>query len=230
LNQVLAALPAGERQEFIEACSSVALRAGAVLLEPGQEIDKVYFPTRGVISLVAPLSVSTIVEVAAIGNEGIVGVPLASVGPFLVRAIAVIASACIRIDASVFAEWYERNRNLRLLVDGYAQVLFGQVAQTAACNRLHSSEERLSRWLLMARDRVGADDFVVTQELLRQMLGARRSTVSVSAGILQRAGIIRYPRGHLTIVDHVALERVTCECYEAIRSEVARVGRPVPPR
>jgi Crp-like helix-turn-helix domain len=108
-------------------------------------------------------------------------------------------------------------------VQSYTQALFGQISQAAACNRLHSSEERLSRWLLMSHDRVGADEFMITQEFLGQMLAARRSTVSVSAGILQRAGLIRYVRGHVTIVDREGLEAVSCECYSVIKSELERV-------
>jgi hypothetical protein len=116
------------------------------------------------------------------------------------------------------------------LVDKYTQALFGQISQAAACNRLHSSEERLSRWLLMSHDRVGSDQFMITQEFLGQMLGARRSTVSVSAGILQRAGLIRYVRGHVTIVDRAGLEAVSCECYSVIRNELERVVDPSPQR
>ena len=111
-------------------------------------------------------------------------------------------------------------------MERYTQALFGQISQAAACNRLHSSEERLSRWLLMSHDRVGADEFMITQEFLGQMLGARRSTVSVSAGILQRAGLIRYVRGHVTIVDRAGLEAVSCECYAVIRHELDRVVSP----
>jgi CRP-like cAMP-binding protein len=117
-----------------------------------------------------------------------------------------------------------------VLVDRYMLALFAQISQAAACNRCHSSEERLSRWLLMSHDRIGSKQFMITQEFLGQMLGVRRSTVSVSAGILQRAGLIRYVRGHVTIVDRDGLEAVSCECYSVIRTELERVvlGSPRP--
>ena len=195
-----------------------------MLFEPGRPIDAVHFPTDGVISLVTPLHDGAIVEVATIGNEGIVGVPLVPVGGLAVRAITQVAGHGVRVDAAVFLDWVDRSQTLRDLVDRYTQALFGQIAQAAACNRLHSSEERLSRWLLMSQDRVGASQFMITQEFLGQMLGARRSTVSVSAGILQRAGLISYSRGHVTIIDREGLEAVSCECYGVIKAELDRVA------
>jgi len=112
------------------------------------------------------------------------------------------------------------------LVEHYLMALFGQISQAAACNRLHSNEERLSRWLLMSHDRVGTDRFLITQEFLGQMLGSRRATVTLSAGLLQRAGLIRYQRGHVEIVDRPGLEGASCECYRVIRAELDRVGTP----
>jgi CRP-like cAMP-binding protein len=230
-NRILAALPVVERLQLLEAASSVTLEVRTVLFEPGGPIDAVYFPTDGVISLVTPLYGGAVVEVATIGNEGIVGVPLVlPVGGFAVRAITQVAGHGLRLEAGVFVEWLGHSRAFQTLVERYTQALFGQIAQAAACNRLHSSEERLSRWLLMSHDRVEADDFMITQELLGQMLGARRSTVSVSAGILQRAGLIRYTRGHVTIVDRDGLESVSCECYAVIKRELDGVSlRPLHP-
>jgi hypothetical protein len=167
-----------------------------------------------------------VVEVATIGNEGVVGVPLVQpLTGFAVRAITQVAGHGLRLEASIFTELVASSRPFQALIDRYTQALFGQIAQAAACNRLHSSEERLSRWLLMSRDRVEADEFMITQDFLAQMLGARRSTVSVSAGILQRAGLIRYSRGHVTIVDRVGLQAVSCECYAVINAELDRVSR-----
>lgn len=222
-NRILTALPAAERRQVSEAATNVTLDVRTVLFEPGGPIEAVYFPTDGVVSLVTPLQDGDIVEVATIGNEGIVGVPLVPLGGLAVRAISQVAGHGLRLDASVFLEWVECSRAFETLVERYTQALFGQIAQAAACNRLHSSEERLSRWLLMSQDRVGSDSFMITQEFLGQMLGARRSTVSVSAGILQRAGLIRYTRGHVTIVDREALEAVSCECYAVIKTELDRV-------
>jgi len=222
-SRILAALPVAERQRLLEAASDVTLDVRTVLFEPGGPIEAIHFPTGGVISLVTPLNDGSIVEVATIGNEGIVGVPLVPLGSLAVRAITQVAGHGVRVDAAVFLEWFERSRAFQALVDRYTQALFGQIAQAAACNRLHSSEERLSRWLLMSHDRVESDHFMITQEFLGQMLGARRSTVSVSAGILQRAGLISYKRGHVTIADREGLEAVSCECYAVIKAELDRV-------
>jgi CRP-like cAMP-binding protein len=221
-NRILTALPDAERVQFSEAASNVTLDARTVLFEPGRSIDAVYFPTDGVISLVTLLHDGAIVEVATIGNEGIVGVPLVPLGALAVRAIPQVASRGLRVDAAVFTEWFERSHTFQTLVDRYTQALFGQIAQAAACNRYHSSKERLSRWLLMSQDRVGCNHFLITQEFLGQMLGTQRSTVSVSAGLLQRDGLIRYTRGHVTIVDREALEAVSCECYAVIKAELDR--------
>jgi CRP-like cAMP-binding protein len=227
-NRILTALPALERQELFGLVRNVTLPVKTVLFEPGTPIQALYFPTDGVISLVTPLQDGAIVEVATIGNEGIVGVPVVPLGGLAVRAISQVAGHSLRMDAIAFLTLFERSSAFQSLVDKYTQALFGQISQAAACNRLHSSEERLSRWLLMSHDRVGSDQFMITQEFLGQMLGARRSTVSVSAGILQRAGLIRYVRGHVTIVDRAGLEAVSCECYSVIRSELERVVSPAP--
>jgi CRP-like cAMP-binding protein len=231
-NRIVAALPLPERQHLLEAMTNVTLNVRTVLFEPGGVVDAVYFPTDGVISLVTPMHTGAIVEVATVGNEGVVGIPLVQpLTGFAVRAITQVAGHGLRLEASVFAEWVARSRTFQTLIDRYTQALFGQIAQAAACNRLHSSEERLSRWLLMSRDRVESDHFEITQEFLAQMLGARRSTVSVSAGILQRAGLIRYSRGRVTIVDRKGLEAVSCECYGVIRAELDGVSRtPLPPQ
>jgi len=228
-NRILTALPSSDRRELFSVVRSVTLPVKTVLFEPGAPIEALYFPVDGVISLVTPLHDGAIVEVATIGNEGIVGVPPVPLGGLPVRAISQVAGHSLRMEAAAFLSLFGRSRAFQSLVDKYTQALFGQISQAAACNRLHSSEERLSRWLLMRHDRVGADQFMITQEFLGQMLGARRSTVSVSAGILQRAGLIRYVRGHVTIVDRAGLEAVSCECYSVIRTELERVVDPAAP-
>jgi CRP-like cAMP-binding protein len=225
-NRILTALPSSEREELFGLVRNITLPVKTVLSEPGAAIDALYFPLNGVISLVTPLHDGAIVEVATIGNEGIVGVPVVPLSGLAVRAISQVAGHSLRIEATEFLSLFNRSSAFQSLVDRYTQALFGQISQAAACNRLHSSEERLSRWLLMSHDRVGADEFMITQEFLGQMLGARRSTVSVSAGILQRAGLIRYVRGHVTIVDRAGLEAVSCECYSVIRHELERVVSP----
>src|SRR5450631_578193 len=174
-NRILRGLPAEERDQLAGLFHHVSLPAKTVLFEPGQVICAVHFPLDGVISLVTPLGEGAIVEVATIGNEGIVGVPLVAGGSLAVRAIAQVGGHALRMDADAFMAELDRLPGFRRLVRRYIQALFGQISQAAACNRLHSNEERLSRWLLMSHDRVGTDTFPITHEFLGQMLGSRRA-------------------------------------------------------
>src|SRR3984957_6387227 len=222
-NAILNALPAADRDRLTAGMTLLPLKIKTILFDAGEVIQHVYFPISGVISLVTPLEEGSIVEVATIGNEGIVGIPIQPNGSLAVRAISQGAGPVLRMDAGTFLAESETNGPLRKVVRNYTLALFGQISQAAACNRLHSSEERLSRWLLMSRDRVGRDDFGITHDFLGQMLGSRRATVSLSAGLLQAAGLIRYVRGHVTIVDRAGLEAVSCECYGVIRTELERV-------
>jgi CRP-like cAMP-binding protein len=219
-NRLLDALPAAESQRLVRSLDRVFLDLKAVLFEPGHSIEFVYFPRSCVVSLVTPLQDGAIVEVATVGNEGIVGVPLVLGRSPVVRAVCSVAGWADSMDASAFLDEIERDGPLRELVHDYLQVLFGQISQAAACNRLHSSEERLSRWLLMSADRVGTDEFAITHKFLSQMLGSRRATVTKSAGILQAAGLVTYRRGQVRIVDRAGLEAVACECYGVIEAEL----------
>jgi cAMP-binding proteins - catabolite gene activator and regulatory subunit of cAMP-dependent protein kinases len=229
-NRILRALPDDEREVLTALLRPTVVPVRTVIFEPGERIRSVHFPIDGVISLVTPLADGNIVEVATIGNEGIVGVPLESAGSLLVRAISQVAGRTLQMDAQRFVAELEHLPVFRGLVRRYVQALFGQVSQAAACNRLHSNEERLSRWLLMSRDRVGDDTFRITHEFLAQMLGSRRATVTLSAGLLQSAGLIRYHRGRVTIVDRDGLEGVSCECYGIIKRVMDQVvARPVEP-
>jgi len=223
VNRILEALPAEERLRLAGQLTPVELPIKTVLFEPGQEIEAVYFPVDGVVSLVTALDDGAIVEVATVGNEGIVGVPLLSGGSLAVRAISQVPGRALRMKADAFLAELDRNGPLSKVVRRYLQALFGQISQAAACNRLHSNEERLSRWLLMSHDRVGVDEFAITHEFLGQMLGSRRATVTLSAGILQAAGLIRYHRGQVTVIDRPGLEAVSCECYGVIKDELDRV-------
>jgi hypothetical protein len=219
-NRLLDALPMGEGRRLRRSLSSVFLDVDTVLFEPGEPIGFVDFPRNCVVSLVTPFQDGTSVEVATIGNEGIVGVPVRPGGALAFRAISSVAGWVDRMDAATFVDEVEADRHLQELVNDYVRVFFGEIAQAAACNRLHSNEERLSRWLLMTRDRVGADEFAITHELLGQILGSRRATVSLSAESLRAAGLIRYHRGRVSIVDRVGLEAVACECYRTITTEL----------
>jgi CRP-like cAMP-binding protein len=222
-NRILACLPAEDRARLMAKLSPVFLRVKTVLFEPGQLVDAVYFPLDGVISLVTPLEDGAIVEVATVGNEGVVGVPLIFGGTLAVRAISQVAGRCLTMSAEALLEAMRASTPITQLVQTYVLALFGQISQAAACNRLHTNEERLSRWLLMSHDRIGSDKFLITQEFLAQMLGSRRATVTLSAGILQKAGLIHYHRGHVEIVDRAGLENVSCECYRVIKTELDKV-------
>ncbi|MGA9113916.1 MAG: Crp/Fnr family transcriptional regulator [Candidatus Dormiibacterota bacterium] len=222
-NRILDALPAADRRRIAADMVPVALGIKTVLFEPGEPIRAVHFPVDGVISLVTPLGDGAIVEVATVGNEGIVGVPLVLGGSLNVRAISQVSGHALRLDAGAFLDELGRGGAFAAIVHQYEQALFGQIAQAAACNRLHTNEERLSRWLLMSHDRVGVDEFAITHEFLGQMLGSRRATVTLSAGILQAAGLIRYHRGHVAILDRDGLESVSCECYAVIKQQLDRV-------
>lgn len=222
-NKLLARLPQEDRLRIEEQLVPHFLRLKTVLFEPGEVVDGVHFPLDGVVSLVAPMEDGNIVEVATIGNEGLVGVPTVLGGSLRVRAISQVAGRALSMPTSAFLHELASCPALARVVQSYVLAPFGQISQAAACNRLHSTEERLSRWLLMSHDRVGRDEFPITQEFLGQMLGARRATVTLSAGLLQRAGLIRYHRGHVEILDREGLEGTSCECYQVIRDELAAV-------
>ena len=224
-NRLLDALPVDGSRRLRRSLSPVYLDSGTILFEPGEPIAFVDFPRNCVVSLVTPFQEGTSVEVASIGNEGIVGVPIRPGGSLAFRAISSVGGWIDRMDASAFLNEVEADPRLQELVNDYVRAFFGEIAQAAACNRLHSNEERLSRWLLMSHDRVGTDTFAITHELLGQILGSRRATVTLSAERLRAAGLIRYYRGRVTIVDRVGLEAAACECYRAITAELDGVVR-----
>jgi hypothetical protein len=219
-NRLLDALPMDSSRRLRRALSPVWLDSGTILFEPGEPIGFVDFPRNCVVSLVTPFQEGTSVEVASIGNEGIVGVPIRPGGSLAFRAISSVGGWIDRMDALTFLDEVEADPRLQELVNDYVRAFFGEIAQAAACNRLHSNEERLSRWLLMSHDRVGTDEFAITHELLGQILGSRRATVTLSAERLRAAGLIRYYRGRVTIVDRVGLGAAACECYRAITAQL----------
>jgi len=224
-NRILRALPPMERDRLLAQLRPTTLSAKTVIFEPGEAIDSVHFPLDGVISMLIPLS-DGIVEVASIGNEGIVGVPLMAAGVGRVRAVSPLGAQTLQMRATTFLAEIERLDTFRRLVERYLLALFAEISQAAACNRLHTNEQRLSRWLLMTQDRVGMDTFSVTQEVLAQMLGSRRGTVTLSAQLLQAAGLIAYHRGRVTIVDRNGLESACCECYATLKNGLDRVFGP----
>ena len=195
-----------------------------MLQEPGDEVEHIYFPYVGMISLLAVLKDGNAIETATVGREGVVGA-MAGLGlhTALARAVVQVPMAGAQIAAPMFRKAAQQSSELRNLIVKYNQVLLAQVQTTAACNALHHVEARLSRWILQTRDRTDTDRIPLTQEFLSEMLGVRRTSVSEVAHKLQAAGLIRYSRGVIEIVDRPALERRACECYAGIREKAARI-------
>ena len=190
----------------------------------GDEIETVYFVTAGIVSIVKDLEDGNVVEVATVGAEGFIGVPVllgSFVSPY--RALVQVPGDGYRMKARAFCDLLDQLQSLRSLSLRYTLALMNQMAQTAACNRMHDVDARCARWLLMVHDRVGGEKFPLTQEFLAQMLGVHRPTVSLAAQMLQRAGLIQYARGIITIINREGLEAVSCGCYAAIRSEYEKL-------
>jgi CRP-like cAMP-binding protein len=225
-NRIRDALPAEERLRLGSAFELVRLEMKDVLFPVGGRLDSVWFPLTGVASLLNLVDATEGVEVATIGNEGLVGLPVSwgmSYANPRERVQVQVPGDALRVDAESFSAELAERGPLSVLVQRYTQAFFAQVAQQVACNGLHSIQERCARWLLLTHDRVGSDEFPLTQEFLAQMLGARRPTVTTAAGILSQAGFIRYRRGRLTITDREGLEGASCECYGVVREVFDRL-------
>lgn len=223
-NSLLASLPAADFALLKPHLREMALRQGAVLQEPGEPIQQVCFPTEGIVSLLAVMRSGEAVETATIGREGAIG-SLAGLGPRRshMRAVVQVDGFALRMPAVAFRAACERSAAIFDCVVRYGEMLLIQVGQTAACNALHDVEARLSRWLLQAHDRIDGNTVGLTHEFLSQMLGVRRTTVTVVANMLQQAGLIQYRRGQIEIVDRAGLEARACECYAAIRDQIDAV-------
>lgn len=217
-NQILKSIPASEFELISPDLRYIEVPHHSILHEAGERIEYVYFLSEGLASLVVLTTDGRSVEVAIVGREGVVGTPLAvglRRGPY--RTIMQISGKGVRIKAEVFEETMRQAPQLRLVMNRYVLVQGLQIAQIAACNRLHEIEQRLARWLLMCRDRVDSDLLPVTHEFLAQMLGTGRPSVSLAAGILQKAGTIENLRGTVKIQNRRELESAACECYKAIQ-------------
>src|SRR5262245_13637860 len=193
------------------------------LIEQDKPVEFVYFVETGVMSLVTDLADGETIETGTVGNEGLVGLPAVLGAPYAPgRALCQIPGSGFRVPAAVITEEAERGTPWVRVLLRYAHVVSAMMAQTAACNRVHSVDARMSRWLLMTHDRVDSDDFPLTQEFLALMLGVARPTVNTAGSILQKAGFISYTRGRITVLDRVGLESASCECYARIRAELER--------
>ena len=223
-NQLLAALPAGELERLRPTLELTPLPLGHVLYEAGTQLQHVYFPTTCIISLLYVMEDGHSAEIAIIGNEGIVGVALFMGGETTSsRGIVQSAGFAYRLPGRILKEEFFRAGALQRMLLRYTQALITQMSQTAVCNRHHSVEQQLCRWLLLSLDRLPANDLVMTQELIANMLGVRREGVTESAGKLQKLGLIHYSRGHITVLDRPALERHACECYAVVKREFDRL-------
>jgi CRP-like cAMP-binding protein len=223
-NRLLATLPRSEYQRIAPRLEAVSLNLKQVIYDRSTPVKFVYFPINSVVSLVARMTNGDMIEVATIGKEGMVGLPVfLRMDRTQLAAFAQIQGQALRMKATDFRHEVERNGSLAMVLFRYTQAFLVQVAQAGACNQLHNVQQRCARWLLMSHERVGRDEFMLTQEFLCQMLSVRRATVSQVASALQDAGLIRYTRGRMIILDRVGLEAVSCECYQVIRSEYERV-------
>jgi len=218
LNSLLAALPRRSYLRLLPGLAPVELEFGAVLYEPGEPIEQVYFPTQSLVSLLTLVEGHLALEVGLVGREGMVGFPLAlgvDVSP--VRALVQGAGSALRMGAARFRVELRRSPPLQRDLYRYVHTMMAQISQTAGCNRFHVVEPRLARWLLMTRDRVRSGEFRMTHEFLSHMLGVRRVGVTEAASALQRRKLIEYSRGHIKILDHRGLEKAACPCYERVK-------------
>ena len=223
-NRLLSLLSDDDYERLRPHLSHVVFDYKKSLYEASRPIDHVYFPIDGVASLVLTTAEGTSAEVGTIGNEGLVGLPICLGDRDAPSSVYVqVPGTALAMDARLFRCELERNPALNLIMLRYTHAFFNQVAQSAACAHLHRVEQRCCRWLLMTRDRMPSGDFLLTHEFLGMMLGVRRTTVTDVMGSLQKAGIIRYRRGHVTILNHEALHRRTCECYDVSKLEFDRL-------
>jgi CRP-like cAMP-binding protein len=223
-NRLVAALPEAERQHWLEQLEFVDLPLGQVLYESGGTLSHVYFPTTAIVSLLSVMGNGESAEIAVVGNEGIVGISLFMGGDTTSsRAVVQSAGQGFQLKAQSLKEEFNRAGAVLHLLLRYTQALITQMAQTAVCNRHHSLDQQLCRWLLLSLDRLQGNELLMTQELIANMLGVRREGVSEGALKLQHAGLIHYVRGHITVLDRLGLEKRSCECYAVVKKEYDRL-------
>jgi CRP-like cAMP-binding protein len=223
-NHLLAALPEAEWKRWSPWLERVEMPLGEVLYEPGVALNYVYFPITAIVSLLYVMENGASAEIAVVGNEGIVGVSL-FMGGESTPSRAVVQSAGIgcRLESQLMKDEFNKGGPVLHLLLRYTQALITQMAQTAVCNRHHSLDQQLCRWLLLSLDRLKGDELIMTQELIANMLGVRREGVTEGALKLQRAGLIQYARGHITVLNRSGLESRTCECYAVVKREYDRL-------
>jgi CRP-like cAMP-binding protein len=223
-NHLLAALPTAEFDRVAANLELVPMRVGESIYEPGGQLQHVYFPTTAIVSLLYVLESGASAEIAGVGNEGILGISL-FMGGNTTPSSAVVQTAGhgYRLPGKLLRAEFNRAGLMRRLLLRYTQALLTQMCQTAACNRHHSIEQQLCRWLLLTLDRLPSNELVMTQELVASALGVRRESITDAAGKLQRAGFLRYRRGHIAVLNRSGLEAGACECYAVVKKEIARL-------
>lgn len=222
-NHLIASLPIAEMTRWLPKLESVNLTLGQVLHESGGTLTHIYFPTTAIVSLLYLLEDGASAEIAIVGNEGLVGISLfMGGGSTISRAVVQSAGKAYRLPADMLKEEFKLAPVLHLLLR-YTQALITQMAQTAVCNRHHSLDQQLCRWLLLSVDRLPGNELEMTQELIANMLGVRREGVTEAAMKLQKAGLIKYARGHINLIDRPGLEQRVCECYAVVKKEYDRL-------
>jgi len=224
VNHLLSLLSEADRERILARCEKLPLNIEAVLYEAGSVMGHVYFPLSGMVSMVIGTEDGGTIEVGVIGNEGMAGTSTAvDADRSHVKALIQVQGDFLRMAVRDFRLELQGNSMLSNLVHRFAHALTIQISQSVMCNRLHPMEERICRWLLMAHDRAGTDEIMLTQRFIAEMLGIRRPSVTVAAGMLQKAGFIAYSRGHVTILDRAGLENAVCECYAIVNRELERL-------
>lgn len=224
LNHLLGAMPSDVQGRLFEFLELVDMPLGKVLYESGDTMRNVYFPTDCIVSLLYVMESGASAEISVVGNEGVVGVSLFMGGESTSsRAVVQSAGSAYRLAGQKLKDEFNRHGELMLLLLRYTQALITQMAQTAVCNRHHSIDQQLCRWLLLSLDRLSDNKLTMTQELIANMLGVRREGVTEAAGKLQRLGVIDYSRGHITVLDRTKLETLSCECYAVVKLESDRL-------
>jgi CRP-like cAMP-binding protein len=226
-NRVLASLPAKEQERIYPHLVPVSMPLGKVLYESGGAMDAVYFPVDCIVSLVYAFADGSSAEIAVVGNEGLLGISILMGGDTTPsRALVQSAGTAFRVSAKRLKQEFDRRGQLQVFILRYTQALITQMAQTAVCNRHHSVDQQLCRWLLLSLDRLSGNKLDMTQELIANMLGVRRERVTAAAGKLQELGVVHYRRGRITVLDRNQLESLCCECYAVVKKETDRLLLP----
>ncbi|MFU8789214.1 MAG: Crp/Fnr family transcriptional regulator [Methylobacter sp.] len=227
-NHLLAALPADVFARLLPGLEPISMRLGDVLYESGGQLSYAYFPTTAIVSIHHVMENGASAEIAGVGNEGVLGISL-FMGGNNMPSLATVQTAGqgYRLKGALMMAEFDRAGPMMRLLLRYTQALMTQMSQTAVCNRHHSVEQQLCRWLLLTLDRLPSNELIMTQELIAGMIGVRREGITEAAGNLQRAGLISYRRGHITVLDRTGLEHLTCECYSVVKKEFQRLLRDV---